>query len=113
MTKYHAEPTTCIHGHRHASKREAARCVELHLLQQAGEIAGLQVEPQYWFQIDGRQIKHENGRRVGYKPDFYYVEKGRQVVEDVKSKATMTEAAVLRMAVFRALYPTLNLRVVK
>ncbi|NVD44371.1 phage tail protein [Qipengyuania atrilutea] len=34
MGKYFAKKTTCIHGHKHASKREAARCVELHLLQQ-------------------------------------------------------------------------------
>jgi hypothetical protein len=65
------------------------------LLLRSGLIKSLQIEPQFWFQINGQQVKHPNGRRVGYKPDFGYTEKGRQVVEDVKSSATMTEAAVL------------------
>lgn len=113
--KYFAKPTTCIHGHKHASKREAVRCVELHLLQQAGEIAMLRVEPQFWFVIDGKQVKHANGRRVGYKPDFAYAELPglNDVVEDVKSPATMTEAAVLRIALFRALFPDVEMRVVR
>jgi hypothetical protein len=115
MHKYRAKPTTCIHGHKHASKREAARCVELHLLQSAGEIADLVVEPQYWLTVNGVTVKHLNGRRAGYKPDFGYTEPewGQKVVEDVKSGPTMTEAATLRMAWFRALYPEIDLRVVR
>lgn len=113
--KYFAKPTVCIHGHKHASKREAVRCVELHLLQSAGEIAMLQVEPQFWFVINGQQVKHQNGRRVGYKPDFSYAELPslNDVVEDVKSPATLTEAAVLRLTLFRTLFPDIELRVVK
>lgn len=111
--KYRAKRTVCLAGHTHASKRESIRCDELHLLQACGQITGLQFEPQFWFHIHGRQVKHENGRRVGYKPDFSYLERGRQVAEDIKSSATMTEAAVLRMALFRALYPEVELRVVR
>ena len=113
MHKYRAKPTTCIHGHKHASKREAVRCVELHLLQQAGEIVGLQVEPQFHFVIGGDQLKFPNGRRAGYKPDFSYIEKGVKVCEDIKSDATMTEAFALRAALFRHLNPSIELRVVK
>ena len=111
--KFGAKRTVCPQGHSHASKREAARCGDLHMLMRGGVITGLAVEPQYWFKIDGSQVKHPNGRRVGYKPDFSYIEKGRVVVEDIKSDATMTEAAVLRMAIFRALHPHIELRVVK
>lgn len=113
--KFHAKRTTCNHGHTHASKREAKRCDELHLLERAGQITMLRVEPQFWFTLNGQQIKHENGRRVGYKPDFAYTELPglHDVVEDIKSKATMTEAAVLRMALFRALFPDVELRVVR
>ena len=111
--KYRAKPTVCIHGHKHASKREAARCVELHMLQQAGEIADLEVEPQFWFVINGQQLKHQNGRRAGYKPDFGYTERGSDVVEDIKSDATITEAFTLRATLFRALFPAVELRVVK
>ena len=113
--KYRATPTECLQGHKHASKREAKRCNDLHILQAVGQIAGLRVEPQFWFVIDGVQVKHPNGRRVGYKPDFAYFELPgfKDVVEDIKSDATMTEAAVLRMTLFRALFPDVELRVVK
>lgn len=110
--KYHAKATTCGQGHGHPSKREAKRCDELHLLLRGGVIDALVYEPQYWFDINGEQVKHPNGRRVGYKPDFGYVEKGKVVVEDVKSKATMTTDAVLRMTLFRHLFPAVELRVV-
>jgi hypothetical protein len=113
VSKYHARRTPCSHGHNHASGREAKRCGELHLLQRAGAIASLRIEPQFWFVIDGKQMKHPNGRRVGYKPDFAYIEVPglKDVAEDVKSSATMTEAAVLRIALFRALFPDFELRV--
>lgn len=113
QNKYFARKTSCQHGHMHASGREAKRCNELHLLEKAGAIWGLRIEPQFWFIMDGKQVKHQNGRRVGYKPDFAYVEGLQDVVEDVKSKATMTEAAVLRMALFRSLFPEVELRVLK
>lgn len=115
MSKYFARKTTCKHGHSHASRGEARRCAELHLLQAAGEIVNLQVEPQFWFVIDGRPVKHGNGRRAGYRPDFLYTEVPtlNDVVEDFKGGPTLTEAAVLRMALFRHLFPQFELRVVK
>ena len=114
MSRYFAKKCKCIHGHTHASKREAARCVELHVLQQAGEIGDLEVEPQFWFVINGEPLKHQNGRRAGYKPDFGYTEAGSDVVEDVKaSNGFMDRDVPLRTALFRALFPTIELRVVK
>ena len=75
---------------------------------------GLQVEPQHYFvTADGREVKHQNGRRAGYKPDFSYVENGVKVCEDVKSVATMTEAATLRMTFFRHFHPDIDLRIIK
>jgi len=72
--KYRAVKANCNAGHTHDSKREAIRCNELHALEAAGEISDLMIHPQYWFVINGRQLKHSNGRRVGYKSDFEYVE---------------------------------------
>lgn len=109
--KYGAKRTPCSHGHNHASKREAKRCGELHLLLRAGAIEALVYEPQYWFEINGAVVKHEKGRRVGYKPDFGYLEKGQVVVEDVKGM--VTEAAQLRMTIFRALFPDIELRILR
>ena len=108
--KFNAKPRYCHEGHKHASTKEAVRCDELHILQACGQITNLKVEPQFWFSINGVQIKHPNGRRVGYKPDFQYFEGDKNVVEDVKSLPTRTEAYVLRIAFFRALYPFITLR---
>lgn len=112
--QYFARKTQCIHGHTHASKREAARCVELHILFQTGQIQALVYEPQYFFEIDGRPLRHANGRRAGYKPDFSYLEGNKVVVEDVKAANGFIERDVpLRMALFRHLNPDIELRVVK
>lgn len=101
--KYYAKKSECHHGHTHDSIKEAKRCNELHLLQMAGEISHLQVQPQFWFVIDGRQIKHDNGRRVGMKPDFQYFKGDQNIVEDCKG--FRTSDYVLRKAIFKALFP--------
>jgi hypothetical protein len=77
--KYGAKPTVCAHGHKHASKREAKRCAELHLLQRAGQIEALEIEPTFVFEIAGRPIKMRNGHQAKYRPDFAYVEAGKPV----------------------------------
>jgi hypothetical protein len=109
--KYRAVKAQCNSGHTHDSKREAIRCNELHALEAAGEISDLMIHPQYWFVINGRQLKHPNGRRVGYKSDFEYVENGMLVTEDVKG--VVVRDWPLRRAVFKALYPHHDLRETK
>jgi hypothetical protein len=109
--KYRAVKAQCNAGHTHDSKREAIRCNELHALEAAGEISDLMIHPQYWFVINGRQLKHPNGRRVGYKSDFEYVENGMLVTEDVKG--VVVRDWPLRRAVFKALYPHHYLRETK
>lgn len=110
--KYGAKATICTAAHNHPSKREAKRCDELHLLQRAGEISRLETQPQFWFAINGEQVKHENGRRVGYKPDFQYFEGQLNVVEEVKpaSVAARSPDYPLRKAIFRALFPFITFR---
>ena len=109
--KYRAVKSQCSAGHTHDSKREAIRCNELHALQAAGEITDLIIHPQYWFVINGKQLKHGNGRRVGYKSDFEYVENGIQITEDVKG--VVVRDWPLRRAVFIALFPYYQLRETK
>ena len=107
--KFSAKKCVCQAGHGHASKAEARRCDQLHLLQRAGQISDLQQQPQFWFVINGEQVKHEGGRRVGYRADFAYQEGGKPIVEDVKG-AYRDDAWTLRKAIFRALFPTIELR---
>jgi hypothetical protein len=109
--KYRAVKAQCNAGHTHDSKREAVRCNELHILEAAGEISDLTIHPQYWFVINGRQLKHPNGRRVGYKSDFEYIENGMLVTEDVKG--VIVRDWPLRRAVFKALFPNHDLRETK
>ncbi|TDW65367.1 uncharacterized protein DUF1064 [Novosphingobium sp. PhB55] len=107
--KFGAQKAVCGHGHKHASKKEAARCAELHLLQRGGQICGLEVEPTFTFMVNGKPVLHPNGRKAVYKPDFSYKERGRKVCEDVKgNKATQTEASVLRMSFARAFWPDIE-----
>jgi hypothetical protein len=81
-------------------------------LESAGEISDLIIHPQYWFVINGKQLKHANGRRVGYKSDFEYTECGIKITEDVKpsSKLAISRDYPLRIAVFKALYPSIMFR---
>jgi hypothetical protein len=109
--KYRAVKSQCRAAHTHDSKREAVRCNELHDLQAAGAISDLIMHPQYWFVINGRQVKHANGRRVGYKSDFEYVENGIKITEDVKG--VIVRDWPLRRAIFIALFPDYQLRETK
>jgi hypothetical protein len=109
--KFNARKTACSSGHMHASKREALRCDVLHQMEATGEILDLEIQPQFWFEIDGKVIKHQGGRRVGYKADALYTEasSGDRIVEDSKG-GYRDDAWRLRKAVFRALFPHLVLR---
>lgn len=107
-----ARKTPCAHGHTHASGREAQRCNDLHLLERAGEIVGLTISPKFYFEIRGVPVKFPNGRRVGYTADFGYVERGVKVIEESKPdrKQARSRDYALRIAIARALYPTLEFR---
>lgn len=108
--KYGARKTPCSHGHVHASAREARRCNELHLLQRAGQITGLQQQPVFVFAIDGRPVKMDNGHQAKLTADFTYVESGRKVVED--SKGFIVRDFPLRWALARTTWPEIDWRVV-
>jgi len=96
------------------SRKEAARYRQLKLLDAAGEIANIELQPKYpliVLQRDGtyldvkiRSAGYPNGRRATYKADFRYQDKrsGRQIVEDVKGMDTT--ASRLRRAVVEAIY---------
>jgi hypothetical protein len=109
--KYRAVKSQCNAGHTHDSKREAVTCNELHNLQAAGEISDLTIHPTYYFVIDGKQLKHANGRRVAYKSDFEYVENGVLITHEVKG--VIVRDWPLRRAVFIALFPGHQLRETK
>lgn len=108
--KYGARKTDCRNGHNHASKREAKRCDELHLLLRAGEIESLEHQPRFYFTVNGVELKHDNGRRAVYTADFAFDDRqsAKRIVEDTKGMSARDWP--LRKALFRACYPELVLR---
>ena len=96
-SKYNAkkQKTPCIFcGEKHDSKKESARCVELHQMQERGLIRDLRTQvkidilpPVKYVQADPRMT---NERGMGYIADFIYTEcsSGAKIVEDVKGYKT-------------------------
>jgi hypothetical protein len=85
-SKYHAVPTV-VDGVRFASKAEARRYGELKMLEKAGDIFDLQLQPE--FELCAWQ--NGNSPVVGkYRADFSYldVRARKSVVEDVKGMDT-------------------------
>lgn len=79
-SKYRAVPTW-VDGIRFPSKKEAARYSELKLLERAGQIRNLELQPAFDITI--------NGVKVGtYRADFSYFTDAGRVVEDTKGMDT-------------------------
>jgi len=69
-----------------ASKKEMRRYAELRLLQKAGEVQDLELQPEFRVSINGEHY-------CTYTADFAYIEKGERVVEELKSTGTAKDAA--------------------
>jgi hypothetical protein len=89
-----------IDGHVFASKREATRYRELCLMQRCGDISGLELQPRFDFPMGFR-----------YTADFWYVENGREIVEDVKGVKPRDFS--LRIKCLAYFFPKVNLRITK
>jgi len=105
--KYHAQAVT-VDGIRFDSTREATRYRELRLLVAAGEITGLEQQPEFPLLVMERWrggppwIERYCGR---YRADFRYVlPTGEIVIEDVKSAPTKTTAYRLRKRIVEAIH---------
>ena len=106
MNKYNARKVT-VDGHTFDSKKEAQRYGELRLLERAGEIADLKLQPQYILQPKFKK-NGKTFREIKYIADFCYTTKdGRHVVEDVKG--VRTEVYRLKRKMFEHQFPQLTL----
>lgn len=81
-------------GIRFDSKAELRRYGELRTLELNKEISGLKAHPTLVLYAG-----------VKYKPDFMYIENGVTVVEDVKSKPTITPLFKVKWKQAQELYP--------
>ena len=107
MSKYHSKKIT-VDGIKFDSKREANRYSELKLLESAGKIKDLCLQPQFTLQLPFRK----NGkliRAITYKADFAYfdMERSKNIVEDVKGYKT--DVYQLKKKIFEYVYPDLTI----
>ena len=95
--KYRAVKTV-IDGITFHSKKEAERYKILSLLESQGRIDNLRLQPRIALMVNGVKIGH-------YIADFQYDMSGKQVIEDVKSKATRTPIYKLKKKILETYDP--------
>ena len=111
--KYH-NTKTVADGIKFDSRLEAERYAQLKLMERAGAIRDLELQPEYElipsFKKDGK-----TWRRTVYKADFRYIlaEGDRIIIEDVKgSTAVITDVFRLKQKLFEYRYPELTIKIV-
>ena len=92
--KYNAKKTV-VDNITFASEREAGRYQVLKLLQMAGKIRGLELQPEFKFSIEGKHI-------FKYRADFAYFDGSRRIIED--SKGFRTREYILKKKIVEAAY---------
>jgi hypothetical protein len=105
-SKYHSK-TIQVNGIRFDSKKEARRYEELKLLERAGEIQNLELQPEFELQPKFRK----NGvtyRPIKYRADFKYTDHGKIVIEDVKGMKT--DVYKIKKKLFEYRYPDLTIK---
>ena len=83
--KYGNKKTTS-NGIEFDSKAEAKRYAELLLLERAGHISDIELQPRYLLQ-ESFKIDGKTHRSINYTPDFRYMKDGEIIVEEVKGFA--------------------------
>jgi hypothetical protein len=103
--KYGAKPTI-IDGVRFASKAEARRYQELRLLEKAGEVKELELQPKFPLHVPVKGRANLFQQVAFYVADFRYRRgpRGVLVIEDVKSKPTKTPVYRLKKRMFETQY---------
>lgn len=92
------------------SIRESQRYKELKLLERAGTITDLELQPRFLLQ-DSFKKNGRTFRKIEYIADFKYIENGKTIVEDVKGM--QTDVFKLKHKIFEKVYPDLELRIIK
>lgn len=92
--KYRNVPTI-VDGIRFDSKAEARRYGDLKLLERAGEIRDLRLQPRYPLTVNGVKV-------CEYRADFAYLDRtGTPITEDVKGVST--KDFIIKAKLFKAL----------
>ena len=109
MSKYRNKKTQ-IGMYVFDSIAESKRYKELALLEKAGQIKGLELQPKFLLQ-EGFKKNGKTYRKIEYIADFMYIENGKVIIEDVKGMET--DIFKLKRKMFEYKYPEFELRIVK
>ena len=104
--KYH-NTKTVADGIKFDSKLEAKRYVQLKIMERAGVIRDLELQPEYEL-IPSFRKNGKTWRRTVYKADFRYIlaEDDSYIIEDVKgSTSVITDVFRLKQKLFEYKYP--------
>ena len=91
-----------VDGIKFDSKKEANRYLELKILERAGVISNLILQPKFLLQ-DGFERDGKKYRVIFYIADFEYIQDGKRIVEDVKG--VKTDIYKLKKKMFLKKYP--------
>ncbi len=99
-----------VDNHLFSSIGESRRYQELKLLERAGEISDLQLQPKFELQPKFKK-NGKTHRAITYTADFQYIEDGKVIIEDFKGFETRDFK--MRKKMFEYKYPDLELRIVR
>ncbi len=107
MRKYRNQPTI-VDGIKFDSRAESARYLLLRVLERAGQIRDLELQPEFILQ-EGFRKNGKAIRAIKYVADFRYYDNAKQkeVIEDVKGKKTSVYQ--LKKKLFEKRYPELEI----
>ena len=111
--KYH-NTKTVLDGIKFDSKLEAERYAQLKMMERAGFIRDLELQPEYEL-IPSFRKGGKTWRRTVYKADFRYIlcEDDKIIIEDVKgSTAVITDVFRLKQKLFEYKYPEYTISIV-
>lgn len=109
MNKYNNKKTQ-IDMYVFDSVAESKRYKELAILEKAGKIKGLKLQPKFLLQ-EGFRKNGKTYRKIEYIADFMYIENGKVIIEDVKGMET--EVFKLKRKIFEHKYPEYELKIIK
>ncbi len=108
--KYNARKTV-IDNVKFDSQKEASRYIYLKHMERRGKISDLQLQPKFYFTINGVNVRYPNtksgakGREITYSADFSYTDEEKcidLVIED--TKGFKTDIYKLKKAIIEAIH---------
>lgn len=81
---------TIVDGITFDSMKEARRYGELKMLERAGKVVDLQLQPEFILTANNIPLTYDSGRKIKYRADFQYLctTRVKRIVEDVKGYKT-------------------------